>query len=243
MATTFTYIRSDETFGSAVSGTVDSTYDNEWLIDGRTSYPVRLTGSGIALTITGSAQAVGALVVGHHLLDAALSVAITGDITNTVVIPSYGANGIPFNGYRLITEVPAVTTLTLTVTGNTGAAVIIGEFVAGKARTLPGTLSAHTGFQRNNFAQQRQLDRAWIPPYDKGMVAEQWEGTLLLTAAQRLELLAWEESQKSRTLPSVVIINSLALFGFVEVGRQVALPGGALFKIDIRFVELPRTRW
>ena len=241
MATTFTYSRYDEWLRGSVSGTVDATYSASWAVDGRPSYPVRRTGSAGAWTITGTAQDVGILVVGHHLLDAALSVAVSGDITNTVVIPTYGANGIPFNGYRLITTVPSVDEVTFTVTGNTGAAVIIGELVAGKARTLPGTLSKHTGFVRNNFRADRPLDKAWIPPYDRGMVAEQWTGTLLLTSAQRLELLAWEESQKSGTQPSVIVINSLALFGFVEVGQQI--PIGQLWKIDMRFVELPRTRW
>jgi hypothetical protein len=242
MATTFTYNRSDERLAGACSGTVDATYDVDWLVDGRTSYPARYTASGVAWTITGTAQEVGILVVGHHLLDAALSVAISGDITDTVVVPTYGANGIPFNAYKSITPVAGVDSLTVTITGNTGPAVIIGEFVAGKARTLPGTLSKHTGFLRNNFRENRSVDRAWIAPYDKGMVSEQWTGTLLLTAAQRLELLAWEESQRAGTRPSVVIINSLALFGFVEVGNQIPV-GPALFKIDIRFVELPRTRW
>ena len=241
MATTFTYNRPDERLAGACSGTVDNTYDVDWLVDGRTSYPARYTASGVAWTVTGTAQEVGLMVIGHHLLDAALSVAISGDITDTITVPSYGANGIPFNAYKSITPVSSVDSVTITVTGNTGAAVIIGEAVFGKARTLPGTLSKHTGFFRHNFAAQRPLDRAWIPPYDKGMVAEQWTGTLLVTSTQRLELLAWEESQKSRTLPSVIVINSLALFGFIEVGNQVAV--GSLWKIDIRFVELPRTRW
>jgi hypothetical protein len=240
MATSFYYNRADERLNAA-TGTVDATYQASWLVDNRTSFPVRLTGANAAWTITGTAQEVGIWVVGHHLLDAGLTINLSGDITDTATVPTYGKNGIPFNAYEIITPVSGVDSLTVTITGNTGSAVIIGEFVAGKARTLPGTLSPHTGFLRNNFAAQRPMDRAWIPPYDKGMVAEQWDGTLLLTSAQRLELLAWEESQKSRTLPSVVVINSLALFGFVEVGRQIAV--GQLWKIDIRFVELPRTRW
>jgi hypothetical protein len=64
---------------------------------------------------------------------------------------------------------------------------------------------------------------------------------LLLTSAQRLTLLAWEESQRSGTRPSVVVINSQAMWGFIEVGQQI--PIGQLWKIDMRFVELPRTRW
>jgi hypothetical protein len=247
MATTFTYNRPDERLSTSATGSVDSTYSANWLVDGKTSYPARYTASGVAWTVNGSSQEVGIVVVGHHLLDAGLGVAITGGVTTTVTIPTYGKNGIPFNGYSSITPVSGVTQVIATVTGNTGSAVIIGELVAGKRRTLPGTLSPHTGFLRNNFTKDRPIDRAWIPPYDRGMVAEQWEGTLLLTSSQRADLLAWEESQKSRTLPSVVVITrsdlglDLALFGFVEVGRQI--PVGQLWKIDIRFVELPRTRW
>lgn len=241
MASTFTYNRSDERLNTSVAGSVDTTYQAAWLVDNRTSYPVRLTDDDAAWTVTGTAQEVGILVMGHHTVAAGVSVAISGDITDTLTVATWGKNGIPFNAYKVITPVAGVDSLTITVTDNTEPAVIIGEFVAGKARTLPGTLSKATGFQRNNFTTSRPIDRAWIPPYDKGMVAEQWEGTLLLTSAQRLELLEWEESQKQRTLPSVVVINSMALFGFVEVGRQI--PIGQLWKIDMRFVELPRTRW
>jgi hypothetical protein len=241
VATTFTYLRPTDIFGTAATGTVDATYNANWLIDGRPSYPARLTGSGAAWTITGTSQAIDFLAVGHHSLDAALSIAITGGITDTLTVPSYGANDIPHNAYKSIVSVPGVTTVTITITGNTGPAVIIGEVCFGTARTLPGTLSKHTGFRRNNFTPQRSLDRAWLPPYDKGMVAEEWTGTLLLTSAQRLTLLAWEESQRSGTRPSVVVLNSQAMWGFIEVGQQI--PIGQLWKIDMRFVELPRTRW
>lgn len=240
MATTFTYNRPDERLDAA-TGPADATYEASWLVDGRTSYPVRFTDDDGAWVITGTAQEVGIMAICHHLLDAALVVAISGDITDTITIPAYGANGIPFNAYEIITPVAGVDSITLTVTNNTGPAIIIGEFIAGKARTLPGTLNPHTSFRRNNFRASRPLDRAWIAPYDKGMVAEEWRGTLLLTSAQRLELLAWEESQRSGTLPSLVVINSLALCGFLEVGNQI--PIGQLWKIDIVFVELPRTRW
>src|SRR5687768_3038352 len=242
MATTFTYNRADERLNTSVAGSVDATYQAAWLVDGKTSYPVRLTDDDAAWTVTGTAQEVGILVVGHHTIAAGVSTAISGDITDTLTVAAWGKNGIAFNAYKIITPVAGVDSLTLTITDNTEPAVIIGEFVAGKARTLPGTLMPHTGFQRNNFRSDRPIDRAWIPPYDKGMVAEQWTGTLLLTTSQQSELLAWEESQKAGTLPSVVVIRSMALFGFVEVGRQIPVVP-ALWKIDIRFVELPRTRW
>ena len=243
MATTFKYLRPDETFGTSVSGSVDATYNANWLIDGRPSRPVRYTASGVVYTITGTATDVDFLALGYHALDAALSVSIGGDITDTLTIPAYGANDIPANAYKAITPVSGVDSLTVTVSGNTGSAVIIGEFAAGTTRTLPGTLSRHTGFRRNNFTAQRSLDRAFIPPFDKGMVAKQWTGTLLLTSTQRDDLIAWEESQQSGTRPSIVVIDSAVWWGYLEVGNEIALPGGLLWKIDIRFVEIPRTRW
>lgn len=241
MATTFLFVRPDRVFGTSVSGTVDSTYQAAWLVDGRPSYPVRRTGANAEFVITGTATDVNFLALGYHSLDAALSVAISGDITNSLTIPAYGSNSIPVNAYKSITLVSGVDSLTLTVTGNTGAAVIIGEFAAGTASTLPGTLSRHTGFRRQTFSAQRPIDRAWIPAYDKGLEGDEWTGTLLLTSAQRDTLLAWEQSQKSRTRPSIVVINSAAMWGFIEVGNQI--PVGSLWKIDVRFVEIPRTRW
>lgn len=227
-------------FGTAVSGTVDATYSANWLIDGRPNRPVRLTDTGIALTITGTATDVDFLAIGHHSLTAANTPAISGDISTTLTIPSYGANDVPVNAYKTINTVSGVDSLTLTVTSS-ASPVIIGEFCAGTSATLPGTLNRHTSFRRNTFRANRPMDRAWIPPYDKGMESDEWTGTLLLTSAQRTSLLAWEQSQKAGTRPSVVVINSAAMWGFVEVGNQVAV--GQLWKIDIRFVELPRTRW
>lgn len=242
------YQRPDERLRGGATGDVDATYQAAWLVDHRTGYPALKTGSGAEWDITGTAQDVDLLVIGHHLLDGGLSVGISGDLTDTVVVPAHDVNGIPFNAYKRITSVPSVADVTLTITGNTAPAVIIGEAVIGKTRTLPITLARHTGRRRHIFAAERPIDRAWIPPYDKGMVAEQWTGTHLLTPAEAAELLAWEASQLSRTRPSVVIIENtdalaapLCLFGFIEVGNQV--PVGMLWKIDVRFVELPRTRW
>ena len=61
MASTFRYIRPDRIFAlgdsDAVTGSVDATYNANWLVDGRTSYPVRKTGTSISLAIASTAQA------------------------------------------------------------------------------------------------------------------------------------------------------------------------------------------
>lgn len=241
-----TYNRPDERLDAA-TGPVDLTYEAAWLVDGKPSYPVRKTGADASYDVTGTAQEVGILAVCNHLLAAGLSVVISGDVSESLTVPAYDANGIPNNAYEIITPVADVNNLTVGVTGNSGPAVIIGEFIAGKARTVPLTLARNTNWRRNTFAADRPIDRTWIPGYDKGMVADQWTGTMQVTAAMRDEVLAWEASQLSRTRPSFVVVDSpafttpVAMLGYIEIANQ--LPLGQLWKLDMRFLELPRTRW
>lgn len=247
MAATFLYARSDDCLGryGTVTGTTpDTTYSINWLVNGNPATPARKTGGTAAWSISGTAQDVDILCVAHHLLDAALEVAISGDVTATVTIPAYPPNGIPLNGVTVLeATATGVTALTVTVTANSGP-VIIGEFIAAKSRSLPGTLMRDTAFTRATFARARPLDRAWVPPYDRGLENRTWTGGLLLTVAQLADLEAWEQSQRAMTRPSLVIpdpTTPVARVGYLTVGQVVHV--GQLRKVPIAFVELPRTRW
>src|SRR5262245_24463889 len=150
MASTFTYVSPSKMFAlfsTSVTGTVDATYDPDWLVDGRTDWPVRRTGSSISLAIAGSAQDVNVLCVGHHNIRPAATVSITGDITDTITIPTWPSNNIPLNGYKILGGTTSgVDALTLAVTGQTESACIIGEFCAGLGQTLPLTLMKASSF-------------------------------------------------------------------------------------------------
>lgn len=253
MAATFTYVPPHKMFAlfGSVSGPCDATYQPGWLVDGRTGFPVRVTSSSGSWTITGPAQDVDILCVGHHLLDAGLVVNITGGITTTITMPAARLNGIPLNGLRVLGSPTAgVTSLTVAVTGNTGPAVIIGEFCAGLGLTLPLTRVDDTTFTEEDFGVERPMDMSFIPPKDKGLRRREWRGTGLLTAAQVGQLREWHEAQRSFTRPSLIIAPGLpgmpALdpwFGHL-MGFSYRFAGGPqLYRTQLVFREFPRSRY
>jgi hypothetical protein len=234
-------------YSSGVTGAVDATYDPTWLVDGRTGWPVRKTGTGGAWTITGPAQDIDVLCVGHHTIRPAATVAISGGLTDTIVIPAWPSNNIPFNGVKVRALVAGVTSLTLTVSGNTEPAVIIGEFCAGLSKELPVTLTKDTEFSVNDFKVARPIDMAFVPPHDKAMEARRWRGTALLTLEQLADVEDWQRAQRAGTRPSLIIkdwptANDAQFVDFV--GLTSVVPRGPLMvKVEMVFQEFPRGRW
>lgn len=249
MASTFTFIAPNKMFAlfsTSVTGTVDATYDPDWLVDGRTDWPVRRTGSAISLAIAGTAQDVDTLVLGHHNIRPAATINITGDITTTLTVPTWPSNNIPLNAYRSVTLAAGVDALTLAITGQTESACIIGEFCAGLAQTLPLTLMNDTQFSETDFRVTRPVDMAFVPPHDKGMKASRWRGSGLLTVSQMAQVRDWQDATRSNTRPSVIIASFLGSTEakFVQfVGLSRVIPKGQLFDVELVLEEYPRRRW
>jgi hypothetical protein len=252
MAATFKLVRPSNMFAmsrvdstSAVVGSVDATYTAGWLVDGRTGYPVRKTGSSISLAITGAAQDVDVLCVGHHNIAAAATVNITGDITTTITIPTWPPNNIPLNGVRILGGTTSgVDALTVAVTGQTESSCIIGEFVAGLSESLPRTLQRDTRFTHRDYRASRPMDMAFIPPYDKGLYSRVWAGTGLFTAAQKVTAQEIFEEQRSATRPLLIIPDtSVNDAWFVQFTAFEAVPNGQLYRVSLTFEEYPRSRW
>jgi hypothetical protein len=249
MASTFSYVSPSKMFAlfGTPTGSLDATYQPAYLVDGRTDWPVRKTGSSISLTITGTAQDVDTLCMGHHNIRPAATINITGGITTTLTVPTWPSNNIPLNAYRTVTLVAGVTTLTLAVTGQTESACVIGEFCAGLAQTLPLTLHSDSSFSEDDFRVTRPMDMAFIPPHDKAMKASRWTGTGLLTTAQLAQVRDWQDATRSNTRPSLIIASFLGSTEakFVQfLGLTSIVPvGPALFKVALSFQEYPRRRW
>jgi hypothetical protein len=228
---------------AAVSGTVDATYEESWLVDGRANYPIRRTGN-LSLALAAVApQDVDVLAICHHNVEVGASIGITGDVTATITPGTYPPNGIPYNWFtRLSSPVSAVDGLTLAITGN-AEPIVIGEFYVGLSwspevdlrggRTLsPGQVLAMLG------------ERGIQPPYDAGYAPPRGiRGELALDDDEFSELVASHEAQRDGSRPCLFIkddaVNDawLCLFNFEE-----QMTGGHHF-VTIEILEIPRLRW
>lgn len=251
MATTFTYARPDElvTYGAGVSSSSVNTsggYVAGSLCGGWPAPPVRWSTANPSGTVTLlAAGTIGLVVVSHHKLVAGTTITFSSGITAVVTAPTVPPDGIPLNAFNTLTPVAAVTAFNFAVAGNTGDA-IIGEILAGSARTL--TLPLWSSDQRgmDDFTREIPISQAPMAPYDPGLSARApWKGKFLLTQAQLDEVIAWFLAQRNGTRPSVIIPDASvndAWVGFLQ--KPSWSPAGPRhFHVDLVFVEIPRSRW
>lgn len=241
----FLYVRPDEafTYGS-VSGTVDTTYEANWLVNGAPWMPVSGAG-GLTLTVTAPAsRLVGLVAVVNHNLTG--TVAISGGVTATVPVAAVDADGIPYNPWVAVTPVSA-SSLVMTASGSPS---IVGELIAGVKRTLQRQL--HTGVE---FDPDEPFD--WvgefssIPPYDPGYEGRRLQGEALLTQAGLDDVHAWYASTRRGTRPTLIVpidtVNDAWLV-FFRYRYQTIIQGktgvhAGLHRVQFDFTEIPRVRW
>lgn len=251
------YVRPDEwwTRGTTVTGTIDSDYQLSWLVDGRVGYPVRSTDDGLSLNIAGSSGSVGIVVVGNHNL--VVPVTISGDVSATVTPASTRPpNGIQLNPYALIDPVETgVTSVDVDVTSN-DETVIIGEVVLAQVRELIPVKIDDNQFSQFDFSREQAGEFKSVPPYDFGLEGRRLTGSQYYTTAQRDDIIAWFQSQRSGTWPSIIIpdpdVNDAWFVKFVGLTYKQILPvsssgspavSEALWLVNFDFVEYPRSRW
>ncbi len=250
MAQTFLYCRPDEItsyFGSVVSAGVDDDYDANSLVGGWPGTPTRWAAAGaITGTISMTAGEVGLVAVVDHNLPAGTVVTFGGDITATATTPTpTPPNGIPLNPFTTITPVAGVDSVTFSF--NSGATVpVIGEIILAKYRTLtrPTLRSDTRGMM--DFTRQQPSDKSSIAPYDPGLDARApWQGEFLLTTTELDNVIAWFQSQRNGTRPSLIVPDTSvndAWVGFLSAPQYRPL-GPAFWKVSLSFTELKRGRW
>lgn len=244
----FLYVRPDENWAlyGAVADTVgatDSDFTNEWLCDGRAGRPVRSTNGTVTWTITNTAAEVGLVAVCH--CDSNVNATIGGGVTATVVAGALQTDGIRLNGFATVTPVAGVTSMTVGFSG-AASAVNVGEVIAGKYRSL--TLPIYTADDRGerDFTRPQEMDLSSIPPYDPGLSARKpWEGTFILTTAQRDGVIDWFRAQRNGTRPSLVVPDSSvndAWVCFISA-PQYRPAGPRHWSVSFSMTEVPRVRW
>ncbi len=251
MSQAVAYMRSDEiwSLNGAVADTVgatDSDYTNEWLVDARPSWPAKATTGTVTWTITNTAGPVNGIVICNHNLDVA-SVAVSGGVTATVTVPTNRPNSIKRSAFKAVTLVASVTSVAVAISGNS-AAVTIGGVYIGKTRAFPYTGFAVRGLSKSeeDFRSDAGGAGSFMMPYDNRTRMRIVRGTTVCTTSELDDLIAWQESQRGGSLPSILVMDDTAndaLVGYMSLTYESVANASDLWEAVITFREHPRTRW
>lgn len=241
----FLYVRSDEVWSrnggvSLGVGVIDATYDTDWLVDGRTAYPLRVQGTSLTATITNPSGSVNLVALASTNVSVATT--ITGGVSGSIVAGALGEDGIRLNPFVSV-ALTAITTLTAAIATNANA-VTVGELIAGRARTLwPGP--PETDLQDVDFARLDRGESRSVQPFDRGLAGRTLKFSQIYTQAQLAELQSWQRSQRSGSLTSYIVpddtVNDLWP-GYLLPLKYRRLRGG-MNLVQVEFIEDPRTRW
>lgn len=242
--------------GSPTAG--DPDHELAWLTDGRPGFPLRLVGGDGAIQITNAPGEVDVVAICHHLLPAGLSVALSGDLSDTIVIPAYPTNCVPYNAWKRVTpgSPPEIDTLILTISqGSPADDVVIGEVIAGAALVLDPSLKRDTSTRlgvRRYLNARSGNELSGIPPYSDRARARPVSGSQYYNEAMVQALVAAFDSQDAYAypVPCLLILDSddPTDARLVSMEEPVITPPGPAggegeFLVELTFNEFPRTRW
>jgi hypothetical protein len=244
----FLYVRPDESFmfGSA-TGTVEATYDANWLVDGRAGRPVR-GATGLSLTANAlAARTVGLIAVVNHNIAGAITVG-----AHTVPAATLGADGIYLNSFVSVTPF-STSSLALSASGTPS---IIGELIAGTRRQLEMQLLSEPTFQMAD-SYDWEGEFSSLAPYDPGLTSRRLIGETILSDTGLADVHAWHASTRRGTRPTLIVpidtVNDpwLVTFTyrwtpviFLDAAIIAGNPGArSVHRVQFEFVELPRYRW
>lgn len=240
------YCRPDElwSLGGAVAdtvGTTDSDYTNEWLCDARYGRPAKASGGSITWTITNPAGTVNFVALAHHTVNGGRSITIGGTIAASLVAPTDRPHRIPRNPFASIAGSSSVTTLSVSIMGNTSP--VVCKVFAGALRAVP-----RAGFlaeQLTDTPVGRDYTPSFIQRYDDGYSAPRvFKGVLRCNDAQADDLMAWSEAQLNGSRPSVFIPNiAVQDTRVVHLDPPVLTRNGLLWRAALTLREYPQARW
>jgi hypothetical protein len=240
------YVRPDEMqtlYGTVATtaGATDSDYLDEWICDGRAGRPARATSGTVTWSITNPSMEVGLVAVCHCNAD--VNATIGGGVSGTVIAGALQANGIRLNGFLAVAPT-AITNLTVAFSG-AASAVVLGEIIAGKRRTLTRPVYTEDETTVDDFTRTVDVDLASIPPYDAGLEGRTWSGSFVVDSTERDNILAWFRAQRAGTRPSLVIpIETVNDAWVCFLRRPTFRPvSGRHWSVSLTIDEVPRVRW
>lgn len=227
-------------FGTA-SATVDTDYDDDWLVDGQPHRPARGTSGSLSATFSFTAGTVN--LVGIFIHNLTVAVTVGGGVSGTISASATQQNDIPLN---IFTTVTPASVSGFTLTASNPVDWIVGEVVAGEAisLTLPKLSSDDRGLA--NYTRDTKVDVASIPPYDDGRDGNApWKGVFILTTTELDAIIDCYRAQRNGTRPTVIVpttsVNDARIGYFMP--PQFSPLGPALWRVSLTFEELPRLRW
>lgn len=232
-----------QTLNATVSGGADTSYEDEWLCDGRPGRPVRATSGSITWTVANSAKSVSIVACCNHNIDAARTITVGGDISTTMTGPAAQANGINLNPWASVSPT-SCTSITFAVSSNS-TAVIVGEFVAGLKRTMERNLAVRPEFMPSHPVIRHDAEFDSLNPYDKSIVSRTLKGDVILTDTGLAAVRAWWESTRGGSRISLIVPDSNVqdawLVYFTDFRWKPA--NANVHEVSLAFQEVPRSAW
>lgn len=232
-------------YGTVAGDLLNSTYQRAWLVDGLPGRPLHGGTVSPSWTVTNTAKPVNFITVLNSNIDATKTINITGDVTTSLTMPAY-AGRLPMNPFTYYTpDTAGVDSLTVSVSGNT-VAVVMGDFVAGKARELERPIGKRGRREFMTFNVQPDLAQMGnIGVTRKDMGARTLTGSTVLTAAGMTAVQAWFDSTNDGELMSIIVpdptVNDAWAVKFQSFGFEKGGPDE--YFVELKFVEFPRFRW
>ena len=231
--------------GGAVTGTVDTTYDPDALMDGDDAEPIKRTGDlSLAVSGTSIAGCNGVAVVNHNLA-AAHNVVFTGDFSGTLVTPAVPPGLIRKNGILQFAPV-TVDSFSIAITSHP-TAIIIGEVFVGKWQGLralpPGSNLSVRPFNVPYAGDYGGLART------RRAEARRYGGSIYLDDASMALMEDWYSACMENSKSSLIVPFpgrdpwNVIWTSFNPKPIAVDVDSGAAWHVDVEWEELPRYRW
>jgi hypothetical protein len=242
------YVRPDEMFTlyqSVTGSVINGTYSLDWLVDGLPGRPLRAGTNNPSWGITGPAKDVNFLCLISTNLDAGKVVNITGDVTDTLTQPNY-LGRIPVNPFKHFTPAVSVDNLTVALASANTIDVIVGQFVAGKARELERPIQpmGRRSHLRYNAAADQTMGNIAVTRKEKG--GRKFSGVTTVTPAGLLAIQEWfystnDGEQMSIIVPAPELNDAWAVkFDGEPVEERMNINN---YRVTINLTEIPRKRW
>lgn len=245
----FKFLRADENIlrGGTVSGGAASGFDDDWLVDGRVNRAAKAATGTQTWTATAPASgAVNFVAVANHNVDAARAITIGGDISAALTGPAARANGINVNPWATVASVTA-TVISVAVSSNS-VALAIGELIAGRLRETTYGLRVRTPFIPESEAIRHETEYGSVLSYERPFIRRSLVTSLGATQSDLDQLIAWYESTRANTRPSVILpFDDQQDAWCVEFTALTYEPlrysaTDAVYDVRMDFLEVPRYR-
>ena len=234
------------------SGSVEATYDANWLTDGLPLKPVRGTSANPAWTVAGTSRPCNFAAVINSNASVGTTASVSG--VNLSVVQGASAGRVPFNPWAVLKDATTGALLppvnlalsTFTFSGNSVNPLIVGQLVVGQAFELerPIQPGGRRAYGRFNQQPDPSVD-GQIRVYRRDKLGRTFSGSTTATTAGMDALIDWYESTEDNQLMSVIVPDPLLpdawAVKFSDFGYE--RQGPDLYSVTLSFQELPRKRW